>query len=85
MNTGRPAYNFRILPEIGFAVFIAVLIAGAELLLGFDESIFDGDREAWIRFAIGTLARAVGGGIMTALTKGAFLGPGQSPAVHTTG
>lgn len=81
---GRPAYNFRIFPELGFAIFVAVLIALGELLLGLDETIWN-DAAAWGRLAVGALARAIGGAILTVLTKGAFLGPGETPVRPTSG
>ena len=80
-----PAYNFRIIPEIGFAVFVAVVQVLAELLLGLDDSVFEGDLAALGRLAATSLARAVGGAILTVLTRGAFLGPGQVPTRPTTG
>lgn len=81
----NPGYNFRIIPEIGWAVAIAVAIALAEAFVGFDETIFTGDPGAWTRLLIGSLVRAIGGAVLTVLTKGAFLGPGQLPDKPTSG
>lgn len=81
----QPAYNFRILPELGFAVFVALIIAVAELLLGAETTIASGDWEAWVRLAAGALARAAGGAMLTVMTKGAFLAPGETPTRPTAG
>lgn len=83
-DTSRPAYNFRILPELGFAIFVAVMIALAEALIAFDDSVF-ADPLAWVALLVGAFARAIGGALLTVLTKGAFLGPGQAPERPTTG
>ena len=80
-----PAYNFRIVPELFWAVATGVLIAAAEAAISFDESVFAGDPSAWTAALVGTLVRAVGGSILTVLTKGAFLAPGERPTTPTAG
>lgn len=85
MANSTPAYNFRILPELGWAVLTGALIALAEAAMEFDESVFAGDPGAWVAAIIGTLVRAVGGAVLTAITKGAFLRPGEKPPEATAG
>jgi len=80
-----PGYNFRIVPELGWAVLTGLLIALAEAAMSFDESVFAGDPGAWVAALIGTAVRAVGGAAITVVTKGAFLGPGEAPVHPTTG
>ena len=80
----QPAYNFRILPELGFAIFVAICVAAAEALIAFDVSVF-ADPLAWAGILVAAIARGVGGAVLTVLTKGAFLGPGESPDRATTG
>lgn len=75
--TTEPLYNFRILPELGWAVLTGVLIALAEAAVAFDESVFAGDPTAWTVALVGTLVRAVGGALLAALTRGGFQGPGE--------
>ena len=81
----RPAYNFRIVPEIIWAIVTALVIVVGEALLAFDEGKFMADPGAWFVVLGGALARAAGGALLTALTKGAFLGPGQTPETPTSG
>jgi len=80
-----PVYNFRIVPEIFWAAATGAIIALAEAAMNFDESVFTGDPAAWVSALIGTLVRATGGALLTGLTKGAFLGPGQTPPTPTEG
>ena len=81
----NPGYNFRILPELGWAVLTGLLIALAEAAMNFDESVFAGDPAAFMVALIGTAVRAIGGAAITVITKGAFLGPGEPPDSTTTG
>ena len=81
----QPAYNYRILPELGWAVATGVGIALAEAAFAFDESVFAGDPSAWVTALAGTLIRAVGAAALTALTRGAFLKPGELPPNPTGG
>lgn len=77
MASSSPTYNFRIVPEIAWAVATGAIIAIAEAAVAFDESVFAGDPGAWAVALAGTLVRAVGGALLTAITKGAFLRPGE--------
>lgn len=81
----NPAYNFRIVPEIIWALATGVAIALAEAAVAFDESVFSGDPTAWTVTLVGTIIRAGGAALLTALTKGAFLKPGEQPVNPTTG
>lgn len=85
MATSSPGYNFRILPELGWAVLTGAIIALAEAAMDFDESVFAGDPVAWTVAIVGTLVRAIGGAALTAITKGAFLKPGEPPPSPTSG
>lgn len=85
MANSSPAYNFRIIPEIAWAIGIAVVIALAEAAMDFDGSVFSGDPGAWAGLLVGSLIRAAGGAALTVLTKGAFLKPGEQPSIETTG
>lgn len=85
METHTPGYNFRIAPELGWALVTGVIIALLEAALEFDESVFVGDPVAWAVALAGTVVRAIGGAGLTVLTKGTFLKPGEEPTVHTTG
>ncbi len=75
--TSTPFYNFRILPELGWAVLTGVVIALAEAAVAFDESVFAGDPAAWVVALAGTLVRAVGGALLAAITRGGFQKPGE--------
>lgn len=77
MASSSPAYNFRIVPEIAWALATGVAIALAEAAMDFDESVFAGDPVAFWTALVGTIVRAAGGALLTALTKGAFLRPGE--------
>lgn len=72
MTSDRPMYNFKLIPELLWAVGIGVTIALAEAAFGFDESVFAGDPDAFWRMLIGSAVRAMGGAGLTVLTKGAF-------------
>jgi hypothetical protein len=70
-------YNWRIWPEIGWAVLTAVMIVLAEAALAFDESVFAGDPVAWVTALVGAGVRAIGGAVLAVLTRGGFQVPGE--------
>lgn len=84
-TSSSPAYNFRIAPEIGWAIATGAIIALAEAAVAFDESVFAGDPGAWAAALAGTLVRAIGGAVLAKMTQGAFLRPGEKPPAPTDG
>ena len=84
-TSSSPGYNFRIAPEIGWAILTGVIIALAEAAVAFDESVFAGDPGAWAAALAGTVVRAIGGAVLAKFTQGAFLRPGEKPPISSTG
>ena len=64
-------YDFRLLPELGLAVLVAIIVAVAQILVQADfEAAFE-----WDSFGIQLLTgglKAGAGALLAALTKGAF-------------
>lgn len=64
-------YEFKLKAEAGYAVFTAIAIALAELLISFDPNTVT-DWKTYALSAVGAVARAVGAGFLNAmLRKGA--------------
>lgn len=61
-----PKYEFKVLPELGWAVFVAVVVALATSLLEFEAASID----SWETWGIGVasgLVRAAAGAVLAAL------------------
>jgi hypothetical protein len=62
-------YQFKALPELGWAVLIGLVVVLGEALLTFDESVFS-DPRAWGVALITGAARSVGASVLNTLRKG---------------
>lgn len=61
-----PKYDFKVLPEIGWAIFVGILVALGTELATFNATVLD-DPTPWIAALIGGMARAVGAAILSVL------------------
>lgn len=61
-----PTYDFKILPEIGWSIFVGVLVAVGTELATFNAHTLD-DPRVLIASLIGGMARAVGAAILSVL------------------
>lgn len=59
-------YDFKIIPEIGWAVAYAVAIAGATILVDFEPEAIT-NWQTWGIGVAGALTRAVGAAVLTVL------------------
>lgn len=61
-----PRYDFKILPEIAWAIFVGLLVAFGTELATFNADVLD-DPRLWIASLVGGMARAVGAAILSVL------------------
>jgi len=68
-------YDFKVLPELGFAAAVAVLTALLQILVDFDASVI-GDWETWAISAGSAAARAAAVAMLAVLGKSVLAGEG---------
>lgn len=62
-----PRYNFKLLPELAWALFVGLLVAVGVELVAFDPGVALADPAAWVIVLLGSAARAVGAALLAVL------------------
>ena len=57
------AYDFKVLPEVGWAVLVAVVVFAAQVLIEFDPEVID-DWETWAKALGAGAVRAAAGAVL---------------------
>ena len=62
-------YTYKMLPELGWAVLIGIVVVVAEALLVFDETVFT-EWESWAVALAAAVARSVGASLLNVFRPG---------------